>query len=177
MQWVGNLLKVQWCIGQNFLQFIPIPSPDALPWTNAVSLTQQKGGVASGFKHVVPNEVMVQRLFQVKGRRAVRATEVPVSWESFNNGDCFILDLGNVSPALPFPRGHCGAPGLTLGRWTHPREQVGQATETVAPMHTHALCSSQTSLQRFGYRRAWRVDSDSSYACTQTSRTAYSGFS
>lgn len=106
VQWVGNLLEVQWCIGQNFLQLIPIPSPDALPWTNAVSLTQQKGGVASGFKHVVPNEVVVQRLFQVKGRRVPRGTEVPVSWESFNNGDCFILDLGNVSCALPFPRGH-----------------------------------------------------------------------
>ena len=71
--------------------------------------------MASGFKHVVPNEVVVQRLFQVKGRRVVRATEVPVSWESFNNGDCFILDLGNVSPALPFLRGHCSAPGLTWG--------------------------------------------------------------
>ncbi|XP_063209095.1 gelsolin isoform X1 [Chroicocephalus ridibundus] len=53
------------------------------------------GGVASGFKHVVPNEVTVQRLLQVKGRRAVRATEVPVTWESFNTGDCFILDLGS----------------------------------------------------------------------------------
>ncbi|XP_007606331.1 gelsolin isoform X2, partial [Cricetulus griseus] len=58
-------------------------------------LKYKKGGVASGFKHVVPNEVVVQRLFQVKGRRVVRATEVPVSWDSFNNGDCFILDLGN----------------------------------------------------------------------------------
>lgn len=57
----------------------------------------QKGGVASGFKHVVTNEVIVQRVLQVKGRRVVRATEVPVSWESFNQGDCFILDLGNVS--------------------------------------------------------------------------------
>ncbi|XP_054544554.1 gelsolin isoform X2 [Talpa occidentalis] len=58
-------------------------------------LKYKKGGVASGFKHVVPNEVSVQRLFQVKGKRTSRATEVPVSWESFNNGDCFILDLGN----------------------------------------------------------------------------------
>lgn len=64
---------------------------------------------------MVPNEVVVQRLFQVKGRRVVRATEVPVSWESFNNGDCFILDLGNVSPALPFLRGRWSAPGLTWG--------------------------------------------------------------
>lgn len=57
----------------------------------------QKGGVASGFKHVVTNEVVMQRLLQVKGRRAVRATEVAVSWDSFNTGDCFILDLGGVS--------------------------------------------------------------------------------
>uniref|UniRef100_A0A8C1B500 Gelsolin n=2 Tax=Cyprinus carpio TaxID=7962 RepID=A0A8C1B500_CYPCA len=58
-------------------------------------LQYMKGGVASGFKHVVTNEVTVQRVLQVKGRRVVRATEVPVSWESFNQGDCFILDLGN----------------------------------------------------------------------------------
>lgn len=72
---------------------------------------------------MVPNEVVVQRLFQVKGRRVVRATEVPVSWESFNNGDCFILDLGNVSSALPFPRGTevlLAWPGLPLEhRYTH----------------------------------------------------------
>lgn len=52
--------------------------------------------MASGFKHVVTNEVVVQRLLHVKGRRSVRATEVAVSWDSFNQGDCFILDLGNV---------------------------------------------------------------------------------
>ncbi|XP_035245702.1 gelsolin-like isoform X1 [Anguilla anguilla] len=54
-----------------------------------------QGGVASGFKHVVTNEVVMQRVLQVKGRRVVRATEVPVTWDSFNQGDCFILDLGN----------------------------------------------------------------------------------
>ncbi|XP_063792030.1 gelsolin isoform X2 [Pseudophryne corroboree] len=53
------------------------------------------GGVASGFTHVVPNDVNVQRLLQVKGRRMARATEVDVSWSSFNQGDCFILDLGD----------------------------------------------------------------------------------
>uniref|UniRef100_A0AAY4C6W7 Gelsolin n=1 Tax=Denticeps clupeoides TaxID=299321 RepID=A0AAY4C6W7_9TELE len=58
-------------------------------------LKYMEGGVASGFKHVVTNEVVMQRLLQVKGRRVVRATEVPVSWDSFNTGDCFILDLGN----------------------------------------------------------------------------------
>nr|XP_056716200.1 gelsolin [Euleptes europaea] len=59
------------------------------------SIKYKAGGVASGFRHVVPNEVTVQRLLQIKGRRTIRATEVPVTWDSFNTGDCFILDLGS----------------------------------------------------------------------------------
>uniref|UniRef100_A0A8D3DJ21 Gelsolin n=1 Tax=Scophthalmus maximus TaxID=52904 RepID=A0A8D3DJ21_SCOMX len=58
-------------------------------------LKYMKGGVASGFKHVVTNEVSVQRVLQVKGRRSVRATEVAVSWDSFNQGDYFIHRLYN----------------------------------------------------------------------------------
>ncbi|XP_072859347.2 scinderin [Pogona vitticeps] len=52
------------------------------------------GGVASGFKHVITNDLSAQRLLHIKGRRVVRATEVPLSWDSFNKGDCFIVDLG-----------------------------------------------------------------------------------
>ncbi|CAG5896928.1 unnamed protein product [Menidia menidia] len=54
----------------------------------------QKGGVASGFNHVVTNDMNVKRLLHVKGRRVIRATEVDMSWSSFNKGDCFIIDLG-----------------------------------------------------------------------------------
>lgn len=54
----------------------------------------QKGGVASGFQHVVTNDMNVKRLLHIKGRRVVRATEVDMSWSSFNKGDCFIVDLG-----------------------------------------------------------------------------------
>uniref|UniRef100_A0A7N6BSQ9 Macrophage-capping protein n=1 Tax=Anabas testudineus TaxID=64144 RepID=A0A7N6BSQ9_ANATE len=54
----------------------------------------QKGGVASGFQHVVTNDMNVKRLLHIKGRRAIRATEVNMSWASFNKGDCFIIDLG-----------------------------------------------------------------------------------
>uniref|UniRef100_A0A4W6CY15 Scinderin like a n=1 Tax=Lates calcarifer TaxID=8187 RepID=A0A4W6CY15_LATCA len=54
----------------------------------------KKGGVASGFQHVVTNDVNVKRLLHVKGRRTIRATEVDMSWHSFNKGDCFIIDLG-----------------------------------------------------------------------------------
>ena len=57
----------------------------------------QKGGVASGFQHVVTNDMNVKRLLHIKGRRAIRATEVDMSWASFNKGDCFIVDLGKVS--------------------------------------------------------------------------------
>ncbi|XP_069050005.1 gelsolin-like [Lepisosteus oculatus] len=52
------------------------------------------GGVASGFKHVVTNDANVKRLLHIKGRRIIRATEVDLSWGSFNKGDCFIIDLG-----------------------------------------------------------------------------------
>uniref|UniRef100_A0A8C2EZK3 Gelsolin n=1 Tax=Cyprinus carpio TaxID=7962 RepID=A0A8C2EZK3_CYPCA len=59
-------------------------------------LKYMQGGVASGFKHVASGEVNVKRVLHVSGRRVVRATEVPVSWDSFNQGDCFILDFGQV---------------------------------------------------------------------------------
>ncbi|KAM4881344.1 advillin [Thomomys bottae] len=56
----------------------------------------KKGGVASGMKHVETNTYDVKRLLHVKGKRNIRATEVPVSWDSFNRGDVFLLDLGKV---------------------------------------------------------------------------------
>uniref|UniRef100_A0A4W4FJ05 Macrophage-capping protein n=1 Tax=Electrophorus electricus TaxID=8005 RepID=A0A4W4FJ05_ELEEL len=54
----------------------------------------QKGGIASGFRHVVTNDANVKYVLHVKGRRTIRATEVEFSWASFNQGDCFIIDLG-----------------------------------------------------------------------------------
>ncbi len=64
-----------------------------------IFLPSQAGGVASGFHHVVTNDLTARRLFHIKGRRTVRATEVPLAWASFNNGDCFIVDLGAVRSA------------------------------------------------------------------------------
>ncbi|XP_072269050.1 scinderin [Pyxicephalus adspersus] len=55
----------------------------------------QAGGVASGFTHVVTNDLSAKRLLHIKGRRVIRATEVPLNWSSFNSGDCFIVDLGS----------------------------------------------------------------------------------
>ncbi|XP_075997623.1 scinderin like a [Genypterus blacodes] len=54
----------------------------------------KKGGVSSGFTHVVTNDTNEPRLLHVKGRRHIRANEVDMTWQSFNKGDCFIIDLG-----------------------------------------------------------------------------------
>ncbi|KAM9712341.1 villin-1 isoform 2-T2 [Menidia menidia] len=59
-------------------------------------LIYKKGGVASGFNHVDTNAYNVLRLLHVKGRKHVTASEVEVSWNSFNNGDIFLLDLGKA---------------------------------------------------------------------------------
>ncbi|XP_066469584.1 advillin [Tiliqua scincoides] len=56
----------------------------------------KKGGVASGMNHVETNVYNVKRLLHVKGKRSVRATEVEISWDSFNIGDVFLLDLGKI---------------------------------------------------------------------------------
>ncbi|XP_028419544.1 capping protein (actin filament), gelsolin-like b isoform X3 [Perca flavescens] len=53
------------------------------------------GGVESGFRRP-QGSAAVQRLYQIKGKRNIRAKEVDLSWSSFNKGDCFILDLGEI---------------------------------------------------------------------------------
>uniref|UniRef100_A0A6Q2WQD3 Gelsolin-like domain-containing protein n=1 Tax=Esox lucius TaxID=8010 RepID=A0A6Q2WQD3_ESOLU len=60
------------------------------------NLIYKKGGVASGFHHIESNIYNILRLLQVKGRKHVTATEVEVSWNSFNKGDIFLLDMGKV---------------------------------------------------------------------------------
>ncbi|XP_028289758.1 villin-1 isoform X2 [Gouania willdenowi] len=59
-------------------------------------LIYKKGGVASGFQHVDTNVYNILRLLHVKGRKCVTATEVEVSWNSFNKGDIFLLDMGKA---------------------------------------------------------------------------------
>uniref|UniRef100_A0A3Q0SYB1 Villin like n=1 Tax=Amphilophus citrinellus TaxID=61819 RepID=A0A3Q0SYB1_AMPCI len=59
-------------------------------------LIYKKGGVASGFQHVDTNVYNVLRLLHIKGSKAVTATEVEVSWSSFNRGDIFLLDIGKA---------------------------------------------------------------------------------
>lgn len=113
-------------------------------------LAFQQGGVASGFKHVVTNEVEVQRLFHVKGRRSVRAFEVAVSWDSFNQGDCFILDLGNVGQTQRAPVS-CDFSVVKVRRFTssdlspHRRSTSGSARTATALRSTRRRRSAKAS--------------------------------
>ncbi|CAJ1086198.1 macrophage-capping protein [Xyrichtys novacula] len=58
-------------------------------------VSYKEGGVESGFRRPQGSGT-IQRLYQVKGKRNIRAKEVELSWSSFNKGDCFILDLGET---------------------------------------------------------------------------------
>ncbi|XP_067686683.1 advillin-like isoform X1 [Haliotis asinina] len=53
-----------------------------------------EGGHKSGFNHV--DNTFQIRLYQVKGKRNPRISQVDISWESMNHGDAYILDLGKV---------------------------------------------------------------------------------
>ncbi|XP_012690286.2 macrophage-capping protein-like isoform X2 [Clupea harengus] len=59
-------------------------------------LSYKEGGVESGFRRAQMGSGPVHHLYQVKGKRNVRAKEVELSWKSFNKGDCFVLDLGET---------------------------------------------------------------------------------
>lgn len=52
-----------------------------------------EGGVASGFKHVKPEEYK-HRLLQIFGNKFVKVVQVPLTYKSLNSGDNFILDAG-----------------------------------------------------------------------------------
>uniref|UniRef100_A0A673D138 Macrophage-capping protein n=1 Tax=Sphaeramia orbicularis TaxID=375764 RepID=A0A673D138_9TELE len=58
-------------------------------------VSYKEGGVESGFRRPQGSGT-VQRLYQIKGKRNIRAKEVELNWSSFNKGDCFILDLGDI---------------------------------------------------------------------------------
>ncbi|POI31283.1 hypothetical protein CIB84_004966 [Bambusicola thoracicus] len=89
----------------------------------------KKGGVASGFKHVETNMYNIKRLLHVKGKKHVSATEVALSWDSFNKGDVFLLDLGKVLIQWNGP--NCSiaekSRGLALARSIRDSERGGRA--------------------------------------------------
>ncbi|KAG9341518.1 hypothetical protein JZ751_019023 [Albula glossodonta] len=83
-------------LGGGPVQFREVQNNESLTFLGYFKsgIKYKQGGVASGFQHVVTNDMNVKRLLHIKGRRAIRAVEVDMSWSSFNKGDCFIIDLG-----------------------------------------------------------------------------------
>ncbi|XP_062822493.1 advillin [Anolis carolinensis] len=89
----------------------------------------KKGGVASGLNHVETNTYNVKRLLHVKGKRNVTATEVEMSWESFNNGDVFLLDLDKIIVQWNGPESNKQEriKGMLLAKDIRDRERGGRA--------------------------------------------------
>uniref|UniRef100_A0A3Q1G2T5 Scinderin like a n=1 Tax=Acanthochromis polyacanthus TaxID=80966 RepID=A0A3Q1G2T5_9TELE len=90
------LTQLDDCLGKAAVQYNECQENESLTFMGYFKsgVTYKKGGVASGFKHVVTNDASCKRLLHVKGRRIVRTTEVEFSWSSFNKDDSFIIDLG-----------------------------------------------------------------------------------
>lgn len=59
------------------------------------SLRYLPGGVDTGFKSAAEATKHTNRLLHVKGRRNISVTQVEFNPKSLNEGDCFILDMGD----------------------------------------------------------------------------------
>ncbi|XP_042639811.1 villin-1 isoform X2 [Tyto alba] len=92
-------------------------------------LIYKKGGVASGMKHVETNTYNVRRLLHVKGKKNVVAGEVEMSWKSFNRGDVFLLDLGQLIIQWNGPQSNRNErlKAMTLAKDIRDRERGGRA--------------------------------------------------
>ncbi|CAJ1051747.1 advillin [Xyrichtys novacula] len=89
----------------------------------------KKGGVASGMKHVESNMYDIKRLLHVKGKKRVTASEVEMSWNSFNLGDVFLLDIGKTIIQWNGPKSNRQErlKGMLLAKDIRDRERGGRA--------------------------------------------------
>ncbi|XP_072797091.1 villin-like protein [Vicugna pacos] len=89
----------------------------------------RKGGLASILSHVETNMYNIQRLLHIRGRKHVSATEVELSWNSFNKGDIFLLDLGRMMIQWNGPKTSIAekSRGLALTRSLQDQERGGRA--------------------------------------------------
>ncbi|XP_056321845.1 villin-1 [Danio aesculapii] len=96
-------------------------------------LIYKKGGVASGMKQVETNTYNIRRLLHVKGNKHVVAGEVEMSWNSFNKGDVFLLDLGSLIIQWNGPKSNRmeRLRGMNLAKDIRDRERGGRAQVAV----------------------------------------------
>ncbi|XP_020770505.2 villin-like protein isoform X2 [Odocoileus virginianus] len=93
----------------------------------------RKGGLASALKHVETNVYNIQRLLRIRGGKHLSATEVELSWHSFNKSDIFLLDLGRIMIQWNGPKASAArkAQGLFLTHSLRDRERGGRAQVSV----------------------------------------------
>ncbi|KAK0145517.1 Advillin [Merluccius polli] len=89
----------------------------------------KKGGVASGMRHIETNSYNIERLLHLKGRKRVIAMEVEKTWESFNLGDVFLLDVGKSIIQWNGPKSNRQErlKGMLLAKDIRDRERGGRA--------------------------------------------------
>ncbi|XP_047202715.1 advillin [Girardinichthys multiradiatus] len=89
----------------------------------------KKGGVASGMRHIETNAYDTKRLLHVKGKKRVIAKEVEISWQNFNLGDVFLLDLGKTIVQWNGPKSNNQErlKGMMLAKDIRDRERGGRA--------------------------------------------------
>ncbi|XP_059795167.1 villin-like protein isoform X5 [Balaenoptera ricei] len=89
----------------------------------------RKGGLASALKHVETNVYNIQRLLHIRAGKHVSASEVELSWHSFNKSDIFLLDLGKMMIQWNGPKTSTAekARGLALTHSLQNRERGGRA--------------------------------------------------
>ncbi|XP_069083203.1 villin-1 isoform X1 [Pleurodeles waltl] len=117
----------------------------------------KKGGAASGMKHVETNTYNVKRLLHVKGKKNVAAGEVEMSWDSFNLGDVFLLDLGKLIVQWNGPQSNRmeRIKGMNLAKDIRDRERGGRAQVGVVDGEDEAASAELMSLLKhvLGERR------------------------
>ncbi|XP_023575566.1 villin-like protein isoform X2 [Octodon degus] len=115
----------------------------------------RKGGPGSDLKHVETNMYNIQRLLHIIGRKHVSATEVELSWNSFNKGDIFLLDLGKVMIQWNGPETSIAkkARGLALTCSLRDRERGGRAQIGVVDNEAEASDLMQIMEVVLGCRR------------------------
>uniref|UniRef100_A0A673UGK9 Villin like n=1 Tax=Suricata suricatta TaxID=37032 RepID=A0A673UGK9_SURSU len=86
------------------------------------------GGLACALTHVETNLYDIQRLLRIHGGKHLSAREVELSWNSFNKGGIFLLDLGKLMIQWTGPESSATekARGLALTRSIQERERGGR---------------------------------------------------
>ncbi|XP_058406778.1 macrophage-capping protein isoform X2 [Diceros bicornis minor] len=107
-------------------------------------LKYQEGGVESAFHKTCPGTTpaAIKKLYQVKGKKNIRATERALSWDSFNTGDCFILDLGQVLGPKPTLKEGNPEEDLTADQTNAQAAALYKVSDATGQMHLTKVADS-----------------------------------